>query len=60
MENKEKIIEALKKSETSLKSGEISEITGIDKKEVDKILKKLKDEEIIISPKRCFYDLKKR
>ena len=58
MENTEKIIKALKDSETPLKSGEIAELIKIDKKEVDKGIKILKDEDKIFSPKRCFYTAK--
>ena len=32
---------------------------GVEKSEVDKILKKLKAEEKIISPKRCYYSVEK-
>ena len=56
MELSEKIIELLKKSEP-MKSGEIADSLGVDKKEVDKVLKKLKSEEKITSPKRCFYSV---
>jgi DNA-binding MarR family transcriptional regulator len=59
MDSKEIILKALKNSEKPLKGGEIAEITGIDKKEVDKIIKKLKAEEKIISPKNCYYEAKK-
>jgi len=59
MDNTQKILDVFEKTEKPLKSGEIAEITGIDKKEVDKIIKKLKTEEVIYSPKNCFYDLKK-
>ena len=44
MELSEKIIELLKSSE-ALKGGEIAEKLGVEKSEVDKILKKLKAEE---------------
>ncbi len=57
MENKQKVLETLKNSEKPLKSGEIAEKTGLDKKEIDKIIKVLKTEELIYSPKNCFYDL---
>ncbi len=57
MKNEKIILDLLIKEE--LKSGDISERTGIDKKEVDKIIKKLKEEEKIFSPKRCFYSVKK-
>ena len=55
METTEKILDTLRSSEKPLKSGEIAELTGVDKKEVDKAIKKLKVEEKIISPKRCYY-----
>lgn len=56
---KEKIIKTLEENNEGLKSQEIADKSGIDKKIVDKVLKALKDEDIIYSPKRCFYALKK-
>lgn len=53
----EKLIQILKENE-ALRPGEIAEKLGIDKKEVDKLIKKLKDEDKIYSPKRCFYAAK--
>ncbi|WP_345781535.1 HTH domain-containing protein [Persephonella sp.] len=55
MSMEEKVLEALEKAGKPLKSGEIAEITGLDKKEVDKVIKKLKKEGKIQSPKRCYY-----
>ncbi len=55
METKDKVLNTLKSAGKPLKSGEIAEMSGIDKKEVDKAIKKLKVEEKIISPKRCYY-----
>ena len=49
----EKVLELLKN--TAMKSAEIAEALNIDKKEVDKIIKKLKQEGKIASPKRCYY-----
>lgn len=54
----EKVLQALRKSGKPMKSAEIAEVTGIDKKEVDKAIKTLKAEEKIISPKACFYQAK--
>ena len=54
----EKIIELLKNSE-ALKGGGIAEKLGVEKAEVDKVLKKLKAEEKVISPKRCYYSVEK-
>jgi hypothetical protein len=39
--------------------GEVADATGIDKKEVDKVLAKLKKEGKIVSPKRCFQKIQK-
>lgn len=52
-----KVIEALENAENPLKVSEIVEITGLDKKDIDKAIKEMKKEEKIISPKRCYYVL---
>ncbi|MGL5150253.1 MAG: HTH domain-containing protein [Clostridium sp.] len=57
MEIREKVLEVLKNSQEPLKGGQISELSGIDKKEVDKAIKALKTDGQIISPKRCFYSI---
>lgn len=57
MDDKEKVIEAFKNSEEPLNAKEVSEISGVDKKEVDKIMKELKKDETIVSPKRCYWTL---
>ncbi len=54
----DKVLETLKNSSDPLKSREIAEKTGIDKKEVDRAIKKLKEEDKIHSPKRCYYSAK--
>ena len=36
-----------------LNAGKIAELTGIDRKEVDKAMKQLKEEGAIVSPVRC-------
>ncbi|KAB3530435.1 HTH domain-containing protein [Alkaliphilus serpentinus] len=55
MSTNESILKALKESKEPLKAGEIAGITGLDKKEVDKAIKSLKEEGKINSPKRCYY-----
>jgi DNA-binding MarR family transcriptional regulator len=55
VDNKELVLKTLKESQEPLKAGEIAEKANIDKKEVDKAIKALKKEELIESPKRCFY-----
>ncbi len=58
MDTNEKVLSALKKSGKPMKGGEIADATGIDKKEVDKAIKKLVTEGKIVSPQRCFYAIK--
>lgn len=58
MELQEKILNLLK-NEGPLKSAEIAEKLGIDKVTADKEIKKLKTDNKIISPKRCFYSVEK-
>lgn len=58
METKEVVFNAIKKSSNPLKAGEIAEITGVDKKEVDKAMKTLLKEAKIFSPKKCYYSAK--
>ncbi|MCP4221481.1 MAG: MarR family transcriptional regulator, partial [bacterium] len=36
----------------------IADISGLDKKKVDKAIKQLKADEKIFSPRRCFYAAK--
>ena len=55
MENVDKVLEAMKKSQSPLRSGDIATLAGIDKKEVEKAMKILKDENKIVSPKRCYW-----
>ncbi|NVO02400.1 MAG: MarR family transcriptional regulator [Bacteroidetes bacterium] len=59
METSAIIIKALKETGKPMKAGEISEKTGIDKKEVEKAIKKLVQDEKMYSPTRCYYDVKK-
>ncbi len=59
MTNEEKILKAFEEAGKDLRPGDVAEITGIDKKEVSKIISKLKKEGKIYSPKRCYYNIKK-
>ena len=55
MDTKDVVLKAIEEAGKPVKGGEISEATGIDKKEVDKAIKKLVTEGKINSPVRCFY-----
>ena len=57
MSDKEKVIEAFRNSEEPLNAKKVSEMSGVEKKEVDKIMKELKKDETIVSPKRCYWTL---
>ncbi|MCQ2294094.1 MAG: helix-turn-helix domain-containing protein [Bacteroidales bacterium] len=53
MEHKEQVLDAMKKAGEPLNAGKIAELTGLDRKDVDKAMKQLKEEGAIISPVRC-------
>ena len=57
MDAREQVIEAFRSSDEPLNAKKVSEISGVDKKEVDKIMKDLKKDETIVSPKRCYWTL---
>jgi transcription initiation factor TFIIIB Brf1 subunit/transcription initiation factor TFIIB len=59
MDAKDLVFSTLEKSGKPMKGGEIAEASGVDKKEVDKVIKKLVAEGKIDSPQRCFYAVKK-
>jgi len=48
----------MKKAGVPLNAGKIVELTGLERKEVDKAMKLLKAEETIVSPKNCFWQPK--
>jgi DNA-binding IclR family transcriptional regulator len=52
----EKVLEVLKAAGKPLKAGEIAEAAGLDKKEVDKAMKELKNQGKIVSPKMCYWE----
>ncbi len=53
METKEKVLVTMKEAGTPLNAGKIAELSGLDRKEVDKAMKLLKEEGTIVSPVRC-------
>jgi len=58
MSDKEQIVvEAMKKVNKPVRPGDIAKTTGMDSKEVSKIIKELKKSGKIVSPKRCYYSL---
>jgi len=58
MESEEKVLEAMKQAGTPLNAGKLVELTGLDRKEVDKAMKTLKTNGAIESPKMCYWQPK--
>lgn len=58
MDAKATILDVLKKEGAPMSAGQIAEKSGLDRKEVDKAMKQLKTEELIVSPKRCYWEPK--
>lgn len=55
---KDIVIKTLKTAKKPLRPGEIADLAGINKTDVEKAISELKKEDRIYSPKRCFYDVK--
>ena len=53
METKDKVLTVMKEAGEPLNAGKIAELSGLDRKEVDKAMKQLKEEGAIVSPVRC-------
>ena len=56
MNEKEIILEAMKKAGEPLNAGKIAELTGLDRKIVDKAMADMKKDGSIISPVRCKWE----
>ena len=56
MEVKEKVLATMKAAGEPMNAGKIAELSGLDRKEVDKAMKQLKDEGAIVSPVRCKWE----
>ena len=55
MDNEQLVLEAMKKTGKPMRPGEIVEVTDLKSEEVSKIIKILKNQGKITSPKRCYY-----
>ena len=56
MNEKEKILEAMKKAGEPLNAGKIAELTGLDRQVVDKTMADMKKDGSIVSPVRCKWE----
>lgn len=56
MEAKEQVLQAMRKIGAPVNAGKIAEVTGLDRKVVDKAFDALKKEGAIVSPVRCKWE----
>ena len=57
MEAKEQVLKAMREAGEPLNAGKVAELTGLDRKVVDKAFAELKKEGAIVSPVRCKWQL---
>ena len=53
---KDLVLETMKKAGIPLNAGKIAELSGLDRKVVDKAMTDLKKEGLIVSPVRCKWE----
>lgn len=53
MDEKNVVLEAMRKVGEPVNAGKVAELTGLDRKVVDKVFAQLKKEGAIVSPVRC-------
>lgn len=56
MSEKEQILEVMRKTGEPLNAGKVAELTGLDRKVVDKAFAEMKKEGSIVSPVRCKWE----
>ena len=56
MSEKEQILEAMRKAGVPLNAGKVAELTGLDRRVVDKAFEAMKKDGSIVSPVRCKWE----
>ena len=56
MNEKELILDAMKQAGVPLNAGKVAELTGLDRKVVDKAFAEMKKDGTIVSPVRCKWE----
>ena len=56
MSIKEDVLKAMTEAGKPVSAGEVEKLTGLDRKEIDKVFKELKKENMISSPVRCKWE----
>ena len=60
MDEKQQILETMKKAGEPLNAGKVAELTGLDRKVVDKAFAEMKKDGTIVSPVRCKWEPAKK
>lgn len=60
MSDKEIVLEIMKKAGEPVNAGKVAEMSGLDRKVVDKAFNELKKEGAIVSPVRCKWEPAKK
>ena len=56
MEEKEaKVLEAMKQAGKPVRPGDVAKATGLESKDVSKLIQSLKKQGLVMSPKRCYW-----
>jgi len=55
MDARRQVLDAMKSAGEPVNAGKVAEMTGLDRKEVDKAMADLKKSGDIVSPKRCYW-----
>lgn len=55
MDEKQQVLDAMKAAGEPVNAGKLVEMTGLDRKVVDKVMGDLKKSGDIVSPKRCYW-----
>lgn len=56
MSVKDQVLAAMKAAGKPVSAGEVEKLSGLDRKEVDKVFAELKKEQAITSPVRCKWE----
>lgn len=56
MEDKEKVLQVMREAGVPLNAGKVAELSGLDRKVVDKVFAELKKSGEIVSPVRCKWE----
>lgn len=55
MEARQQVLDAMKAAGEPLNAGKVAEMTGLERKAVDKAMDELKKSGDIVSPRRCYW-----